>query len=173
MLSPVWLFVTPWTVACKALLFMEILQARIPEWVAMFSSRRSFQPRDWTQVFCTAGRFFMIWATREIQEFWNGEPILLQGIFLTQELNRVKNQGLPHCKQILYQLSYKGSPWLTLRVNDFSKLTLTTDLKSLVAYQIAFSFIYNMPTLWGNECICRFELEVWLHVFILKTPGII
>ena len=31
---------------------------------------------------------------------------LLQGIFPTQELN----SGLPHCRQILYQLSYQGSP---------------------------------------------------------------
>ena len=35
-----------------------ILQARILELVAMPSSRESFQPRDQTQVFCTAGRFF-------------------------------------------------------------------------------------------------------------------
>ena len=31
---------------------------------------------------------------------------LLQGIFLTQE----SNQGLQHCRWILYQLSYQGSP---------------------------------------------------------------
>ena len=31
---------------------------------------------------------------------------LLQGIFSTQGLN----PGLPHCRQILYQLSHKGSP---------------------------------------------------------------
>ena len=31
---------------------------------------------------------------------------LLQGIFLTQGWN----PGLPHCRQILYQLSYQGSP---------------------------------------------------------------
>ena len=31
---------------------------------------------------------------------------LLQGIFPTQE----SNQGLLHCRQILYQLSYQGSP---------------------------------------------------------------
>ena len=30
----------------------------------------------------------------------------LQGIFLTQE----SNQGLLHCRKILYQLSYQGSP---------------------------------------------------------------
>ena len=37
----------------------EIFQARILEWVAMSFSRGSSQPRDGTQVSCTAGRFFM------------------------------------------------------------------------------------------------------------------
>ena len=35
-----------------------------------------------------------------------GSLSLLQGIFPTQELN----QGILHCMQILYQLSYQGSP---------------------------------------------------------------
>ena len=35
-----------------------------------------------------------------------GSLSLLQGIFLTQELN----WGLPHSRQILYRLSYQGSP---------------------------------------------------------------
>ena len=35
-----------------------------------------------------------------------GSPSLLQGIIPTQGLN----PGLPHCRQILYQLSHKGSP---------------------------------------------------------------
>ena len=35
-----------------------------------------------------------------------GSLSLLQGIFLTQE----SNQGLLHCRWILYQLSYQGSP---------------------------------------------------------------
>ena len=35
-----------------------------------------------------------------------GSHFLLQGIFLTQELN----PGPLHCRQILYQLSYEGSP---------------------------------------------------------------
>ena len=35
-----------------------------------------------------------------------GSLSLLQWIFLTQE----SNQGLLHCRQILYQLSYQGSP---------------------------------------------------------------
>ena len=35
-----------------------------------------------------------------------GRLSLLQGIFLTQG----SNTGLPHCRQILYQLSHKGRP---------------------------------------------------------------
>ena len=35
-----------------------------------------------------------------------GSLSLLQGIFTTQE----SNPGLPHCRQILHQLSHKGSP---------------------------------------------------------------
>ena len=42
-----------------------ILQARILEWVAIFFSRGSSQPRDWSQVSCIGGRFFTVWATRE------------------------------------------------------------------------------------------------------------
>ena len=37
-----------------------ILQARILEWVAIPSSRGSSQPRDQTQVSCTAGEFFTV-----------------------------------------------------------------------------------------------------------------
>ena len=40
----------PWPVARQAPLSMGILQARILEWVAMSSSRGSYQPRDRTQV---------------------------------------------------------------------------------------------------------------------------
>ena len=42
-----------------------ILQARILEWVAFPFSRGSPQPRDQTQIFCIAGRFFTSWATQE------------------------------------------------------------------------------------------------------------
>ena len=43
-------YVTLWTVARQAPLSMEILQARILEWVAMPSSRGSSRPRDRTHV---------------------------------------------------------------------------------------------------------------------------
>ena len=44
-----------------------ISQARILQWVAIFFSRGSSQPRDQTWVSWIAGRFFTIWATREAQ----------------------------------------------------------------------------------------------------------
>ena len=45
-----------------------ILQARIPEWVAIPVCRRSSWPRDRTQVSCIAGRFFTVRVTREAQQ---------------------------------------------------------------------------------------------------------
>ena len=42
------------------------LQAKILEWVAMPFSRGSSQPRDWTRVSCTSGRFFTVLATQEV-----------------------------------------------------------------------------------------------------------
>ena len=41
-----------------------------------------------------------------------GSLSLLQGIFLTQELN----QGLLNCRWILYQLSYQGSPYVIIHL---------------------------------------------------------
>ena len=113
------------------------------EWVAIPFSTGSSQSRDWTWVSWTAGKFFTIWANREVlgnriivgkgkcesrsvvsnslwphglqptRLFcpWNspgqntgvGSHSLLQGIFPTQESNRVS------CKQILYQLCYQDA----------------------------------------------------------------
>ena len=42
-----------------------ILQARLLEWVAIYFSRGSSQPRDQTQVSCIAGKRFNLSATRE------------------------------------------------------------------------------------------------------------
>ena len=64
-LSRIWIFVTPWTVACQTPLSMGILQKRILEWVAFPSSREPSQPRNGTHVSRIAGRFFTIWAPRE------------------------------------------------------------------------------------------------------------
>ena len=67
-LSRVWLFVTPWTVACQAPLSTGFFQARILEWVALSSSRGSSQSRDLaciSYVSFMAGIFFTLWAIWE------------------------------------------------------------------------------------------------------------
>ena len=64
-------------VAYQAPLCMEILQARILEWVAIPFCRGSSQPRDWTQVSITARSpwktalqaVFIVWASNFIQVF--------------------------------------------------------------------------------------------------------
>ena len=52
-----------------------IIQARILEWVAIPFSRGSSWPRNRTQVSHIAGRFYMVWATREAQSC--NKPFLL------------------------------------------------------------------------------------------------
>ena len=83
-----------------------ILQARILEWVAFPFVRGSSQPQVQTQVSLIAGGFFTSWATREAKNTGVGSLSLLQRIFPTHE----SNWGLLHCRLILYQLSYQGSP---------------------------------------------------------------
>ena len=79
-----------------------ILQARILEWVAFPFSRRFSQPRS------PALQADSLPAEPQgkPKNTGVGSLSLLQQIFQTQE----SNQGLLHCRWILYQLSYKGSP---------------------------------------------------------------
>ena len=60
-----------------------ILQARILEWVAIPFSRGSSWPWDWTRVFCIAGRFFMVWATREAHRMCLCVSVLVVQLCLT------------------------------------------------------------------------------------------
>ena len=99
--------VIPWTVARQAPLSMRIFQARILEWVAMSSSRGSSQPRD----SAFQADSLPSEPPRKPKDTGAGSLSLLRGIFPTQ----VSNRGLLHCRQILYQLSYQGSPRDTLK----------------------------------------------------------
>ena len=103
---------TPWTTV------HGILQARILEWVAFPFSRGSSQLKDWT------GSPTLLVDSLPAEP--PGKPkntgvhsLSLQWIFPTQE----SNQGLLHCRPILYQLSYQGSPnvimWLLLNQQFF------------------------------------------------------
>ena len=95
--------VMPWTIACQAPTSMRILQARMLEWVAMPSSRGSSQPRDPTQSPALHEDSLLSQPPGKPKNTKVGSLFLLQGNFLTQELN----QGLLHW--ILDQLNYPGS----------------------------------------------------------------
>ena len=66
----VWLFVTPMDCNPPGSSVHGILQARRAEWVAIPFSRGSPLSKDRTQVSCIGGRFFTIWATREVLTSW-------------------------------------------------------------------------------------------------------
>ena len=55
-----------------------ISQVRILEWVAISFSRGSSQPRDQSWVSCIAGRFFIIWATREALRYADDTTVMAE-----------------------------------------------------------------------------------------------
>ena len=81
---------------------------------------------------------------------------LFLGIFPTQRLN----PSFLHCRRILYQLSYQGSPgqWLTL-INFQSSLALSQLLPS------GSSTFNHMVKKWSAG-LCKNSCEVWLGLLI-------
>ena len=86
---------------------MEILQARILEWVAMPSSRGSVQPRDWTHISMSpalAGEFFTISATWEApkecshQPYSDGFRILKEAYDISKSFKERKETKTKHEK---------------------------------------------------------------------------
>ena len=101
LLSCVWLFVTPWTV--------QSMEFSSPEyWSGQpFASPGDF-PNPGIQLRSPAlqADSLPVEPQGKSKNTGVGSLSLLQELFLTQELN----QGLLHCRWILYQLSYQGSP---------------------------------------------------------------
>ena len=60
LLSHIQLFCNPMDYSLPGTSVHGISQARKMEWVAIPFPRRSSRPRNWTDVFCIAGRFFFI-----------------------------------------------------------------------------------------------------------------
>ena len=111
----------------------EILQARILEWVAFLFSRSFSQPRDRPRFPALQADSLPAEPQGKPKNTGEGSLSLLQWIFLTQELNR----GLPHCRQILYQLSYQGSPYGCLEL-DIRRWEFNTSLSNAFWYSFDF-----------------------------------
>ena len=89
-----------------------IFHVVILEWVVMSYSRGSSPPRNRTctsYIFCKRADFLPLCHLGKPKNTGVGCQALLQGIFLTQGLN-LHVLNLLHCRQILYLISYQGSP---------------------------------------------------------------
>ena len=81
-----------------------ILQARILEWQPFPYSKGSSQPKIKPRSPTLQADSLPVESPGKPKNIQVGSLSLLQWIFPTKELNR----GLPHCRQILYQLNYQG-----------------------------------------------------------------
>ena len=125
-----------------------ILQARILEWVAISFSRGSSWPRDWTPVSCTAGRFFTIWATREVPQ----SASYISGFFLRS--THVVRLGGFHCWVVfscMGILQFVHSIFLSLVWASSAGLLWTKLLSTFL-----FNFLYRCIFLFfgANTGIC-------------------
>ena len=116
-LKPAW-FLQPWG-----------FQARILEWVACPPSRDlpnlGIESRSPT----LQADSFPCEPPGKPKNTGVGSLSLLQGIFPTQG----SNQGLPHYRQILNQLSHQGSPWASLVIFQHCTL-LQSKLNTCMGY---------------------------------------
>ena len=111
----------------------RILQARILEWVPFPFSRGSSQPGIKPKSPTLRADSLPAESQGKPRDTGVGSLSLLQRIWPTQELNR----GLLHCRWILYQLSYQGSP----NILGISYLPIVfSNLSSKTCW------VYRMPT---------------------------
>ena len=111
-LSGVWLFVTPWTIQSREFSRPEYWSG----WPFPSSgdlSNPGIEPRSPAlQVDSLPAE-----PQGKPKNTGVGSLSLLQWIFPTQE----SNQGFLRCRQILYQLSCQGSPWVSLKWLQWDK----------------------------------------------------
>ena len=79
-----------------------------------------------------------------------GSLFLLQGIFPTQG----SNPGLPHCRQILYQLSHKGSPktlwWVAYPFCSGSSWPRNRTGVSCIVGRFVFLFVAHISSIFSS-----------------------
>ena len=102
-----------------------ILQARILEWVVFPFSRGSSQCRDQPRSPTLQADSLPDEPQGKPKDTGVGSLSLLQGFFPTQE----SKQGVLHCRQILYQLSYQGSLKLSYILEGTSWIKGCLDLE--------------------------------------------
>ena len=107
-----------------------------------------------------------------------GFHALLQGIFPTQE----SNSALPHCRQILYQLSYQGSPQLTENTASPSHALSVRCPKGLLSCDDCIladdtldllycsCFLLDIFIFWPGHTVCKILVEPWATAVKAPSP---
>ena len=141
---------TPWTVACQAPLSLGFSRqeywSRLPWPPPGDLANAGIQPRSPTlQADCLPS--VPLGKPKNIRM---GSLSLLQGIFLTQK----SNQGLLHCRRILYQLSCLGSPqnWFPV-----SKRLGTTAAKDPFRNKVRLTGLRNYSLTWVKKLDNRLQ----------------
>ena len=164
-----------------------ILQARILEWILEYTGafpfpRGSSQPRDRTQVSPTL-------QVDSLPAEPQGKPkntgvgnlSLLQRIFPTEKLNR----SLLHCRQILYQLSYQGTPNVVFSANNCPETGLRIHHPKVMCHIVQKCHIEYfelkefkkqvvlLSCCWGMKpsCVWSSSYTDERGILISKTPG--
>ena len=144
----------PWTVTCQASLSIRILQARIQEWVAGPPPGDLPNPgiKPWSPVLQADS--LPSEPPGKPKNTGVGSLSLLQGIFPTQK----SNWGFPHCKQILYQLTYQESPsWIL----------------GFIIYYIWFENIFSIMQVVQTFLITSFDAHNLRYWWILSSLSIL
>ena len=132
-----------------------IIQARILEWVAIPFSRGSSQPRDRTQVSCTAGRFFTVWATRETPIVSKDESIkdsFLWDSFLWISLCLFRTSEGKYPTETI-SMNSRGKKGLRNVVHPFAKrlLGLLNQPRGISMFRVLGCWLLGQSTVWWDR----------------------
>ena len=125
-------------------------------------------PKYWSFRFSISPSNEYLGLTKQSMEFsrpkyWSGWPFLLQGIFPTQGLN----PGLPHCRQILYQMSHKGNPGASFRL--YINYENIYSLHNWILFSVFGQPFYSDLKLLGPILSCLFVLCHYTVYFLCKA----
>ena len=156
-LSHVWPFVTPWSRTLPGSCVHRILQTRILEWVAIFSSRRSSPPRDGTRVSCIAR---WILTAEPSGKLVPGFPSMqMWGILQGNQLQVLMVWVPESLYQVLVTTCYSIYIIYVMQTNE-------------VSFSESFRFdFWSLTDFYGNLICTTYPCEFWPVILSLFHPG--
>ena len=146
-----------------------VLQTRILEWVAIPLFRESSQPRDQTQVSFIAGRFIIIWATREAPVLYIKYSLLIH--FKTEYLYLLISSSILQTPKIpsplattIYSLQYEFVFIFIL----FYFLDSTFKWNHTVFVFVSLTYFTQPDTVKFYQCCCKWQgFFLFFYVWIV------